>query len=585
MKKFTLAAGLLIAAFGLACTPLTPFYTQASKTVWLDQGWSAAQRDTYHHIDQGTFTLLLPYEWFAALEQPSWGLTEAPPFADQTWLDRFGFIPGKGALPVGFAHAPEFRDAAFNVWTNPGNGATLSGIGLTCAACHTGRLTYQGTEYLIDGGSALTDVVALNTALATAMHQTGWNPARFSRFAARVLGANNSLANRLALREQLVKILLQEDKVAALELLTMPGSPGEGFGRLDALNRIGNQVFALDMGNSSNYRARSAPVAYPHIWTAPWFTWVQYNGSIMQPMVRNAGEAMGVGARINLNTSGPELYNSTIRFDHLQWIEKTLAGPRPPFPAKAFSGLNPPAWPATLPPIDRAKAAQGAALYASMCQGCHLPPTHTQAFWRGPWWTKIEATGETYLDLVQIPLAKIGTDPGQAAGMKARTVQLNTHLNLGTNDFATALGAVVEKAADRWYARQNPPLSPAARNEMNGARPNTLQTPLEYKARPLNGIWATPPFLHNGSIPTIHALLSPMSERPTQFYLGDREYDPVNIGYRGNPIPGASLLDTAKSGNHNTGHLFTNETNAAGKIGRGLTETERMALIEYLKTL
>ena len=44
----------------------------------------------------------------------------------------------------------------------------------------------------------------------------------------------------------------------------------------DALNRIGNQVFALGVHNRDNYVATSAPVHFPRIWDASWFTWVQY---------------------------------------------------------------------------------------------------------------------------------------------------------------------------------------------------------------------------------------------------------------------------------------------------------------------
>ncbi|KAI1695049.1 hypothetical protein Ddc_21561 [Ditylenchus destructor] len=47
-----------------------------------------------------------------------------------------------------------------------------------------------------------------------------------------------------------------------------------------------------------------------------------------------------------------------------------------------------------------------------------------------------------------------------------------------------------------------------------------------YKGRPLAGVWATPPFLHNGSVPTIYQLLSPQDERSTTFYKGTFNYDP-----------------------------------------------------------
>ena len=73
---------------------------------------------------------------------------------------------------------------------------------------------------------------------------------------------------------------------------------------------------------------------------------------------------------------------------------------------------------------------------------------------------------------------------------------------------------------NHWYDSQQPPTSASMREQMNGNRPNGLRTPLSYKVRPLNGIWATPPYLHNGSMPNLYALLSPLEERPTKFYSG-----------------------------------------------------------------
>ena len=50
-----------------------------------------------------------------------------------------------------------------------------------------------------------------------------------------------------------------------------------------------------------------------------------------------------------------------------------------------------------------------------------------------------------------------------------------------------------------------------------------------YKARPLDAIWATPPFLHNGSVPSLFHLLSPISERPARFWVGNFEFDPQHV--------------------------------------------------------
>jgi len=106
-----------------------------------------------------------------------------------------------------------------------------------------------------------------------------------------------------------------------------------------------------------------------------------------------------------------------------------------------------------------------------------------------------------------------------------------------------------------------------------------------YKARPLDGIWATPPFLHNGSVPTLFQLLSPVAERQTQFWVGSREYDPQHVGIRTERFDGGFLLDTAITGNSNRGHEFRAGCRGNGVIGRALAPHERWALVEYLKVL
>lgn len=578
------ASALALGACALM-PPALPDYPGPRQTVWLDQGWSAEQRDRYHHADQGTLTFGIPYQWFVALEQPALSLGERPLLSEPAFLDRFGFIPDGSRLPVGFAPGAEVRDPVTGkTWDNPATGKPLFGLGLTCAACHTGRMTFKGTEIFIDGGSALTDLGSFRTDLGLALAFTDLNPLRFNRFAARVLGDDAGEPAKAALHAQLKQVLAAGQQELALVNATKAASVDEGFARLDAIDRIGNQLFGIDMNVEANYAPLVAPVHYPRIWTAPWFAWVQYNGSIMQPMVRNAGEALGVKALVNLSNPNRPLFNSTVQVHNLYWIEHTLAG-RPPFAAKAFSGLLPPSWPSVLPPIDRVRAAQGAVLYKELCQGCHLPPTSTAAFWRGKWWTQIDGKGERFLDLHQIPVDEIGTDPAMAANMARRGVTLPAGMPLKSTMFGDALGDLAERVTTRWYDQRRPRLSPAERQRMNGDRPNELRVPLAYKARPLNGIWATPPYLHNGSVPSLYALLSPVAERPAVVYLGNREYDPDNAGYANVPIDGGFALDTGKPGNRDTGHEFRDGPRGGGVIGRGLSPEERRALIEYLKTL
>ena len=101
---------------------------------------------------------------------------------------------------------------------------------------------------------------------------------------------------------------------------------------------------------------------------------------------------------------------------------------------------------------------------------------------------------------------------------------------------------------------------------------------MAYKARPLEGIWATAPFLHNGSVPTLYDLLLPVEKRPQAFRTGTRDYDPTKGGYdiTATAVGNSFTFDTRLGGNSNKGHVYG--------VG-GLTEAQRLQLLEYLKTL
>ena len=103
-----------------------------------------------------------------------------------------------------------------------------------------------------------------------------------------------------------------------------------------------------------------------------------------------------------------------------------------------------------------------------------------------------------------------------------------------------------------------------------------------YAATPLTGVWANYPYLHNGSVPSLHHLLGPVSERPTIFnVLAARDFDRERVGQRlvvGDDRNRASRewFDTERPGSGNGGHDFWS---------RIRTDANRRALIEYLKTL
>lgn len=104
---------------------------------------------------------------------------------------------------------------------------------------------------------------------------------------------------------------------------------------------------------------------------------------------------------------------------------------------------------------------------------------------------------------------------------------------------------------------------------------NLIQGILAYKARPLDGVWATAPYMHNGSVPNLYEMLLPASQRSASFRLGTHSFDPVKVGVDQGAEDNTFTFDTTKAGNHNSGHEF----------GAKLTEEQRVQLLEYLKTL
>lgn len=98
---------------------------------------------------------------------------------------------------------------------------------------------------------------------------------------------------------------------------------------------------------------------------------------------------------------------------------------------------------------------------------------------------------------------------------------------------------------------------------MNGFDlPIGVQELRAYKARPLDGVWATPPFLHNGSVPNLFQLLSPAAERSPQFYVGTFEFDRNSLDSAPRNSPAASSSTPVSPA---TATAATNSATAAGR--------------------
>ncbi len=587
-----LALLIVLAVIALAvivyyvANPKLPFYTPPQQVRYLDQ-WSEEQRQTYYFTPQGTQVKGLRYEWFQALELPF----SEQRFASPEYLARFGFLVdpqqkasanNPGNLPVGFARHQ-----------NPGN-VSEHYLDITCAACHTGELRFKGQAVRIDGGSAqhvLPSSVptlrggSFGQALVASLALTYYNPWKFERFARQVLGDDYE-ARREQLRKEFKTSLNTFVKVAWNDTHRGLYPTEEGPGRTDAFGRIANATFG-DAISPANYRVADAPVDYPQLWDMWTFDWVQWNGSAQQPMARNIGEALGVGATLNFfDANGQPLqgtarYPSSVRVRDLHAIEETL------------QQLKPPTWPEDLfGAIDKPLAARGRALFAENCAGCHVPRQSQE--------------GERWVQhLHMIPVEVIGTDPNAANNiashrfdlsalqwdvneLKKMDVKLHPEpkepLDLSQLSVAKGLAYVTAFVENRAY--RDAQITPEEKPRMDGfGLPIGVREKVAYKARPLAGVWATAPFLHNGSVPSIYQLLSPQDERATTFYKGTLEYDPRHLGYRTEPFTNGFLFDTRISGNHNSGHEFRAGARGNGVIGRLLQPEERWALLEYLKVL
>lgn len=590
LALLALLLGVAVVLYFIA-NPNLPRFTPPKQLHYLQQ-WSAEARQTYYYTPQGTQVKGLQYAWFTALERPF----STSRFAEPNYLARFGFLidpqqqasaANPGNLPVGFARHQDKQS---------GN----QYLDISCAACHTGELRYQGQAVRIDGGAALHSLAStvptlrggsFGQALGMSMAFTYYNPVKFKRFAKTVLG-NQYPKGRSELRSEFKQVLDRMLGQAWNDTHRGLYPTEEGFGRTDAFGRIANSVFG-DSIDASNYHVADAPVSYPHLWDIWKFDWVQWNASAMQPMARNIGEALGVGAPLRLLQSNGEAlpeaerYPSGVRLRDLHTLEETLRQ------------LQPPRWPQeVLGKIDLASASQGRALFAENCAYCHAPnvapPGEHLAAARNPEWR-----------MRLVPTRVIGTDPTAANNIadqrfdirklgwtKTELGKLNVQLignDLSEIDFASissAKGLAYITAYVEQRAYQDAGIGAAEQARMNGyGLPIGVQEKRAYKARPLHGIWATAPFLHNGSVPNLYQVLSPVAERDSQFWVGNFEYDPRHAGFVSSEFPGGFLLDTRITGNSNRGHEFRDGCRQDGVIGRALQPQERWALIEYLKVM
>ncbi len=550
MSQLTSSSVIICLSLLLTLFSCGKTFSSSGDVQYLNQGFDEETRQTFYHAEQGT--RLLPYSWFLALEQA----TNRNHFFNEENLKRFGLfldrttLSNPDQLPVGFAKTVDVIDK--NTYT-----------GLTCAACHTTEISYKNQTVRIDGGPSLFDAMLFAeeigeslSALVGEHSDTG----KFTRFAKAVLNEEWSEAGQIRLHDAVLKTLEERSKPQRVaETSEMNLYPTEwGPGRLDALGRGGNTIlFQLDR---HNLRPANAPVSYPAIWNTWMLSRVQWNGAVRQPMGRNLLQALGLGADLSFDPTNQK-FRTSANVSDLSQIEKLVQQLKPPvWPEKVF-GV-----------IDEAKAIRGARLYEQHCAHCHVATLSDP-----------NESGKQFKEVNLIPLKEIGTDPLAATNFHQRTVNTGP-LGFDLLTVADTAEYLTTQILEGQYQEQN--ISQEQQQAWNGYRPNTIEGPLAYVARPHSGVWALAPYLHNGSIPNLFQLLSPREERENVFYVGHSKYDPKHVGFVSQQIDETDFtFVTNIPGNSNSGHEFRDGPKMNGVIGPALSDQERWELIEYLKTL
>lgn len=566
--KYVKQAALLTAVIGLglAVTQVTAFANKADQVTYLEQNWTAEDREYFYFADQGS--RLVPYDYFLHLEQAD----NDTLFRSDANMKRLGLIPAPksennpDALPIGLTRNDDY-------------------MGPTCAACHTQQVTYQGETIHIDGGQGFLHLNQFLSDLTAAMKATLDHADKFDRFQANVLGEGASAEAQATLKQGLQNIY---EKRHAHMLHNHSDVPS-GNSRLDAFGAILNQAL-LATGIEGNRNSPSAPTSIPYIWDTPQHDYVEWNGSQSNTgvgaLARNIGEVIGVFGDINTETTKwlgfiDGGYPSSIQTSELRKLEHTV------------SKLHSPLWPESFPKIDTALAKQGRDLYEQHCVQCHLDIDRTDP--------------QRLIQVRMSTVAEIKTDPLMAENairFKGKTGKFEGRPRYYFIGDALPAEAPAIHTANNIMAgivKNNPLQAYLAKRDAKAlGHPDVNRPPkyvdgsiiekgqevsdhalMAYKARPLNGIWTSAPFLHNGSVPNLYQLLLPANERVKHFHLGTWAFDPKNEGYVDVATDNDFMFDTSLPGNSNAGHEY-----GTGIYGKpALTEDERWALVEYMKTL
>lgn len=575
----------------------------------VDQNWSAKDLAYWRNTSQGS--RLVPLSWLMALEMKD----SKVPFMSDANMRGFGYTPG--VLSFDYRTYPLPR--GFVIDLNDGRGLTFSSIrwrsdqsnqepwvGLNCAACHTANISYEGYTWEIQGGPTNADFQRFLEGFRGAISETRSNQGKFNRFAAKVLVDADNENNRRLLTDALSTLDLFLIKSGALNHTDLEYGPG----RVDAVGHILNRVAQLNGAQNPKANPSDAPVSYPFVWNTPQHDKVQWNGVApnqkitkdgldVGALARNASEVIGVFGDVAFQSNTfLKGFPSSVQVNNLDVFERLLMR------------LKPPKWPERLGAIDATKVKSGARIFAQNCASCHAPLSRDDLSSKiTARMATIDADNESQQSITTDPwmacnAVQFISNPGRLEGAHLNALTgkvtdrspLVTQLGVAAREVLFNQKGTIAQLALLDFLNIEPVPSPVTVTKtfalswsFQSERERRLNAcyalaadikkypTLAYKARPLNGIWATSPYLHNGSVRTLYELLIQPKDRRTTFKVGSTTFDPKDVGFiDAYGSDSTFTFDTALQGNSNLGHDYG---------ASSFTDDDRYALIEYMKSL
>ena len=578
----------------LLITLLAPRLSIATVPVTINQGgqWTASTQEKYYTQDQGS--RIMPLKWISALKQAN----GSPFMADS--LSRYGYLPNpkstEANLPVGFTVAEE-------------NGEKI--IGMNCSACHTRQIDVSGTSYRIDGGPAITDMQSFLSDLHKAVNTILNNTAAFAEFSHAVLGSTPSKQDEEKLHPAVTTCF---EPYHAIIQGSLPTESPWGPSRLDAVSMIFNRVTGLDIGTApntiilDNIKRADVPARYPFVWNAPIQDTTQWpgfapNGNRLFGLSRNLGEVFGVFADFHPKKDASRLLkvnyvdHNSANFHGLNKLESLI------------KKIGPPKWAWKL---DATLVAAGEKVFNKKdpaqdnesCADCHgIKEGKLRSLTHKTWATPLMDVGtdsrevnllssqvktgilkgavifptKPPLKAVDSAFSVLGTVVAGSIIQHYLPVELDAKQQKDLNkldQFKAKFASEVEKLEDLGDLGSLDDLKETLETKAPTATPS-----FPYESRVLQGIWATAPYLHNGSVSSLTELLTPAAKRASAFKVGPA-YDIDTVGLAAEQTKFNFTLKTTdckdrNSGNSHCGHDY----------GTSFTPQEKKALLEYLKQL